>query len=275
MKYNFKAKETTEGIIAFIKNWFNQNGPGCNAVVGISGGKDSTIVAKLCVEALGSDRVIGVMLPNNHQHDLDVAKEVCQYLGIKSHLIDIASTFEDVRCSIEDETKKSLSEQALTNLAPRIRMTYLRAYAQCFNGRLINTSNLSEDWVGYATVDGDSAGDMSPLCLLTVQEVKAIGHYLGIPDKFVEKVPEDGLVGKSDEDNLGVTYAAIDKWIREGICDEKDLQVINKKFQANKFKIVKMAGMPCFWPEYDMLFEGTPDKEFVSKLGMAQDPRLQ
>lgn len=275
MKYNFKAKETTEGIIAFIQSWFKQNGTDCNAVIGISGGKDSTIVAKLCVEALGSDRVIGVMLPNDHQHDLDVAKEVCQYLGIKSHLIDISSTFEDVRCSIEDETKKSLSEQALTNLAPRIRMTYLRAYAQCFNGRLINTSNLSEDWVGYATVDGDSAGDMSPLCLLTVQEVKAIGHYLGIPDKFVEKVPEDGLVGKSDEDNLGVTYAAIDKWIREGICDEKDLQVINKKFQANKFKIVKMAGMPCFWPEYDMLFEGTPDKEFVSKLGMAQDPRLQ
>ena len=275
MKYNFKVKETTEAIIAFIKTWFNQNGTDCNAAIGISGGKDSTIAAKLCVEALGADRVIGVMLPNDHQHDLDVAKEVCQYLGIKSYLIDISGTFNYVRCDIEDETKKALSTQALTNLAPRIRMTYLRAFVQCFNGRLINTSNLSEDWVGYATVDGDSTGDMSPLCMLTVQEVKAIGHYLGIPEKFVEKVPEDGLVGKSDEDNLGVTYAVIDKWIREGICDEKDLQVINQKFQANKFKIIKMVGMPCFWPEYEMLFEGEPEQEVIRKLGMAQDPRLQ
>ena len=275
MKYNFKVKETTEAIIAFIQSWFKQNGTDCNAVIGISGGKDSTIVAKLCVKALGADRVIGVMLPNDHQHDLDVAKEVCQHLGIKSYLIDISDTFNYVRYDIEDETKKALSAQALTNLAPRIRMTYLRAFAQCFNGRLINTSNLSEDWVGYATVDGDSAGDMSPLCMLTVQEVKAIGHYLGIPEKFVEKIPEDGLVGKSDEDNLGVTYAAIDKWIREGVCDEKDLQVINQKFQANKFKIIKMMGMPCFWPEYEMLFEGEPEQEVIRKLGMAQDPRLQ
>ena len=274
MKYNFKAKETTEAIVAFIQSWFKQNGTDCNAVIGISGGKDSTIVAKLCVEALGADRVIGVMLPNDYQHDLDVSKEVCQYLGIKSYLIDISGTFNHVRCDIEDETKKALSAQALTNLAPRIRMTYLRAFAQCFNGRLINTSNLSEDWVGYATVDGDSAGDMSPLCMLTVQEVKAIGHYLDIPEKFVEKVPEDGLVGKSDEDNLGVTYAAIDKWIREGVCDEKDLQVINQKFQANKFKIIKMVGMPCFWPEYEMLFEGEPEQEVIRKLGMTQDPRL-
>lgn len=281
MKYRFLAKETTEALIKYLQSWFEQNGPGCNAVIGISGGKDSTIAAALCVKALGAERVIGVLLPNGVQHDFNVAQKVCETLGIKNLSIPIGTIFEEFQDGYKmanvHKTLNEVTEQARINLAPRIRMTMLRYVAQANNGRLINTSNLSEDWVGYATVDGDSAGDVSPLCMLTVQEVKAIGHELGLPAELVEKVPEDGLVGTSDEQALGITYKDIDTYIREGEGSAEVIEKINKKFEANKFKIYRMASMPCFWPEIEMLFDLTekPTNAEIMSLGMAKDPRFQ
>ena len=274
MKYVFKVEEVTQSLIDWVKIWFKHNGPSCNAVIGISGGKDSTIAAKILVEALGKNRVIGVMLPNGEQHDLNVAKEVCEYLGIRHHewnIYNIFKAFGDTYMGyiggLLDEPEPS--EQAKINLAPRIRMTALRFVAQCMNGRLINTSNLSEDWVGYATIDGDSAGDMSPFSMLTVQEVKAIGHYLGLPAHFVEKVPEDGLVGKSDEDNLGVSYANIDAYIRgEHEVSPEIKALIDQKFKWNEFKLKATSGMPKFYPNLEDLYEDltNEDKEKIPSI---------
>lgn len=277
MNYNFKVEQTTAALIDWIRVWFNHNGPTSNAILGISGGKDSTICAKLCVEALGKDRVIGIMLPNGEQHDKNVALDVCNYLGITyydTNINEIFEAFKDSYLSTEN-ILPVLTDQSLTNLAPRIRMTMLRFYAQNFNGRLINTSNLSEDWVGYATIDGDSAGDMSPLSMLTVQEVKTIGHYLGIPANFVEKIPEDGLVGKSDEDNLGVSYADIDAYIRHSAAiSPASQELIERKFKFNSFKLEATKGMPKFIPSLEYLYDNITTEEKILIPGLTQDCRL-
>jgi NAD+ synthase len=242
MTYNFNVEKVTRDLIQWTRDWFDKNGKDSVAVLGISGGKDSTIAAKIMVEALGENRVIGVMLPRGKQHDQNIAREVCEYLNIQHYDWNIKEIFDVFVNTYTTSIKGPVTEQSMTNLAPRIRMTALRFIAQCKNGRLINTSNLSEDWVGYATIDGDSAGDMSLFSMLTVQEVKAIGHYLGIPERFVEKIPEDGLVGKSDEDNLGVSYSNIDAYIRsssEISVEARD--IIERKFKANEFKLKKQA----------------------------------
>lgn len=269
MEYNFKVKEVTESLINWIKVWFDHNGKDCNAVIGISGGKDSTIVGKLLVEALGKERVIGVLLPNGEQHDGDVAERVCSYLGIKSFTWNIGGIFDQFMATFRVNIGVRPSEQSQINLAPRLRMAALRMVAQSFNGRFVNTSNLSEDWVGYATVDGDAAGDMSPLSMLTVQEVKAIGHHLGVPRHFVEKVPEDGLVGKSDEENLGVSYADIDAYIRGyGEVGKETIEKIERKYKANKFKLTATSGMPKFYPCLEDLYEDLTkeDREKIPSL---------
>ena len=278
MEYNFKVREVTESLINWIKVWFEHNGKNCNAVIGISGGKDSTIVGKLLVEALGKDRVIGVLLPNGEQHDKDVAERVCSYLGIKSYTWNIGGIFDQFMATFRVSIGVRPSEQSQINLAPRLRMAALRMVAQSFNGRFVNTSNLSEDWVGYATVDGDAAGDMSPLSMLTVQEVKAIGHHLGIPRHFVEKIPEDGLVGKSDEDNLGVSYLAIDRYIRgydNDLLAPEEVQIIEKKFAANKFKLTGTSGMPKFVPLPEDLYDNV-DKDWIKSFKCyGEDPRMK
>ena len=126
-------------------------------------------------------------------------------------------------------------------------MATVYAVSQSENGRVANTCNLSEDWVGYSTRYGDSVGDFSPLSRLTVTEVKAIGHYLGLPRELVEIVPTDGLCGKTDEENLGFTYAELDRYIREGIIDDPEKKaLIDKKHAQNLFKLELM---PCFEPE--------------------------
>ena len=269
MKYRFNVENVTKTLIDWVKVWFSHNGPGCNAVLGISGGKDSTIAAKIMVEALGKDRVIGVMLPNGEQHDKNVAEEVCKYLGIRYYDWNIGDVFNSFLSTYAKSVPEPTTEQSMINLAPRIRMTALRFMAQCMNGRFINTSNLSEDWVGYATIDGDSAGDMSVFSMLTVQEVKAIGHYLGLPAHFVEKVPEDGLVGKSDEDNLGVSYADIDAYIRGyGEVGKETIEKIERKYKANKFKLDATSGMPKFYPYLEDLYEDLTkeDREKIPSL---------
>lgn len=237
---SFNAEKIKNDIVEWIREWFEENGKGCKAVVGLSGGKDSSVVAALCVEALGADRVFGVMMPNGEQFDIDVSHKLAEHLGIESIVINIKDAYDGVLKQL-DKYFDSFEGQAKINLPPRLRMSALYAVSQTVNGRVANTCNLSEDWVGYATKYGDGAGDFSPLSNLTVQEVKAVGRAVGLPDMFVDKVPIDGLCGKTDEDNLGFTYAVLDRYIREGVCeDEATKEKIDRMHKANLFKLQLM-----------------------------------
>ena len=241
----FNAEKIKNDCVAWIRDFFEKNGNGCNAVLGISGGKDSSVVAALCVEALGKDRIIGVLMPNGEQHDIDCAYALVNHLGIKHYVVNIKDAVEGLKAAIPSEL--SLSFQSTSNIPPRIRMATVYAISQSCNGIVANTCNLSEDYVGYSTRYGDSVGDFSPLSRLTVQEVKEIGHLLGLPRELVEKTPIDGLCGKTDEDNLGFTYAELDKYIRTGEIDDlAKKELIDRKHKANLFKLELM---PCFEPE--------------------------
>ena len=233
----FCAKEIKKSLIQWIRDWFDKNGKGCNAVIGISGGKDSSVCAALCVEALGKERVIGVLMPNGVQSDIAHSRQLVEYLGIQNVTINIADAVSAVHTQLK-EADIEVSEQTKINLPPRIRMSVLYAVSQSMNGRVINTCNLSEDWVGYSTRYGDSAGDVSLLGKLTVQEVKALGHELGLPENLVDKTPSDGLCGSTDEQKLGFTYAVLDRYIREGICEDVSIrQRIDTLHRQNKFKL--------------------------------------
>lgn len=239
----FDAVKVKNECVQWIKDFFEENGKDCNAVVGISGGKDSSIVAALCAEALGKERVIGVLMPCGEQHDIDMAKLLVDTLGIKHYIVNIKDAVDGIIKNIPFE----LQTQSLTNLPPRIRMSTLYAVSQSNNGRVANTCNLSEDWVGYSTRYGDAAGDFSPCSHLTVNEMKQIGRLLGLPDVLVDKVPIDGLCGKTDEDNLGFTYAELDKYIREGVIEDE-----NKKKRIDtlhKMNMFKLKLMPSFEPD--------------------------
>ncbi len=239
----FNARKVKNDCVEWIRKFFEENGKGCNAVVGISGGKDSSIVAALCVEALGKDRVIGVLMPCGVQHDIDMAKLLVSHLGIKHYIINI----KDAVDSIKKEMPFELSEQSVTNIPPRVRMATLYAVAQSHNGRVANTCNLSEDWVGYATRYGDGAGDFSPCSNITVAEMKEIGKVLALPDVLINKVPIDGLCGKTDEENLGFTYEVLDKYIRTGEIDDEAIKAnIDERHRKNLFKL---SVMPSFVPE--------------------------
>ena len=256
----FNAKKVKDDLVQWIRDWFERNGPGCNATIGISGGKDSTVVAALCCEALGKDRVIGVMMPQDYQEDIEIAYEVVKYLGIKSIKVDIGEAIDElidsIRYGVYDMTYQgpdaiNISRQTLINLPPRIRMATLYAISQSLNGRVSNNCNLSEDWVGYSTRWGDSVGDFAPLANLTVTEVKAIGYELGLPAEFIEKVPSDGLCGKTDEDNLGFTYGVLDRYISTGICEDPEAKArIDYLHEKNRFK---MEPIPSFHQDrYDL-----------------------
>lgn len=241
----FDAKKVKDQCVAWIREFFENNGPDCNAVVGISGGKDSSIAAALCVEALGKERVIGVLMPQGEQHDIDAAYLLVNHLGIRHYVINIKDAVEGILNNLPSDLE--VTSQTRQNIPPRIRMTTLYAVSQSNNGRVVNTCNLSEDWVGYSTRYGDSVGDFSPMSFLTVTEVKQIGYLLGLPKELVDKTPIDGLCGKSDEENLGFTYAELDVYIRTGyIADEQKKALIDKKHKANLFKLQLM---PAFQPE--------------------------
>lgn len=240
---NFNAVEVKDKCVEWIRDFFDKNGKDCNAVVGISGGKDSSVVAALCVEALGKDRVIGVLMPNGGQGDIGDAVELINHLGIKSYTINIKGAVDKIlRCM--ELNGIDITEQTRINLPPRIRMSTLYAVSQSNNGRVANTCNLSEDWVGYATRYGDAAGDFSPLSQLTVTEVKEIGRVLGLPTELVDKTPSDGLCGKTDEDNLGFTYEVLDRYIRTGEIDNEDIK--NKIDAMHEKNLFKLQLMPSF-----------------------------
>lgn len=236
---NFDVKKVTNDCVQWIKDFFEKNGKDCMAVVGISGGKDSSVVAALCVEALGKDRVIGVLMPQGEQSDIEYSKMLVDFLDITRITCNIEGAVNEVLESFEGVVSPTL--QTTTNLPARIRMATLYAISQSVNGRVANTCNLSEDWVGYATRYGDAAGDFSPLSQLTVTEVKAIGRELGLPSELVDKTPTDGLCGKTDEDNLGFTYAELDAYIRDGIEPNEEVKAkIDSMHEKNLFKLQPM-----------------------------------
>ena len=189
-------------------------------------------------------------MPNGHQSDITDAYKLCELLNIKSIEVNIKETvdsvYDAIRYGVYDDTRQGFDElnisvQFRINLPPRIRMATLYAISQSVNGRVANTCNLSEDWVGYATKYGDAAGDFSPLSQLTVTEVKAIGRELGLLSELVDKTPTDGLCGKTDEDNLGFTYAELDAYIRDGIEPNEEVKAkIDSMHEKNLFKLQPM-----------------------------------
>lgn len=244
---DFDAKKATEVTVEWIRDWFAKNGPDCNAILGISGGKDSSIAAALCVEALGKERVIGVLMPNGEQSDLDMAMLLVDHLGIEHYIINIQDAYKGLVSQFEDAGIE-FSKDSEINLPPRLRMSTLYAVGQSKNGRVVNTCNLSEDWVGYSTRYGDSVGDFSPMSFFTTAEIRAMGRELGLPAVLVDKTPSDGLSGMSDEDKLGFTYEALDRYIRTGEIDNLEYkEKIDRKHKANLFKL---RFMDCFkWDE--------------------------
>ena len=243
----FDAKKIKDECVKWIADFFENNGKGCNAVVGISGGKDSSIVAALCVEALGKERVIGVLMPCGEQHDIDCAVQLVEHLGIKYYTVNIKDAVEGILGAMPNDLE--LTAQTKQNLPPRIRMATLYAISQSNNGRVANTCNLSEDWVGYSTRYGDAAGDFSPCSNLTVAEMKQIGRLLNLPENLIEKVPIDGLCGKTDEENLGFTYAELDRYIREGVIEDADKK--EKIDRMHKMNAFKLQLMPSFKPNFE------------------------
>lgn len=233
----FNAKVEINNIINWIKDWFNENGKNASAVIGISGGKDSTIIAKLLVNALGKDRVFGVLMPNGEQKDISDSKRVVELLGINYKIVNIKDAYNSLINQLENP-----SEDTKINIAPRLRMTTLYAIAQSLpnGGRVCNTCNASEDYVGYSTKYGDSAGDFSPCSSYLVTEMLQIGDELGLPYDLIHKTPSDGLCGKTDEDNLGFTYAELDHYIQTGEIDEDKKKNIDRRHMLNLHKLKLM-----------------------------------
>lgn len=261
-----QTKELVEGCTNWIKHWFKENGDeNTKAVVAISGGKDSTVVAKLLCEAIGKDRVIGVMIPNENQVDIADSERVIKTLGIKGYTINIgpayASITEAMRPVFPDGSGAFPPDAYMSNTPARLRNAVTYGVASVIgNCRVVNTCNRSEEIVGYSTLYGDLSGDFAPIELLTVDEVVRIGDYLKLPKDLVHKVPSDGMslnadgTLKSDEDKLGISYDVIDKVVRnrnKGVSDEDRKKVI-EKFEKNMFKLslIKIPSYVPLEPDY-------------------------
>ena len=248
-------EKTKNEVVQWIRDYFAENGPTCSAVVGISGGKDSSVTAALCAEALGKDRVLGVLMPNGVQPDIQDSRDLVEAIGIPFVELNIEEGFQGMKHMLEGNEKlldicglTEMSNDARINLPPRLRMATLYAVGQMLpNGaRVANTCNMSEDYVGYSTKYGDAAGDFSPLSQLCVEEVLQIGEVLGLPERLVKKMPSDGLSGMGDEEKLGFTYAVLDRYIRTGeIDDEATKEKIDRLHRIN---LHKLRLMPSFTP---------------------------
>ena len=233
----------SEKVIEWIKQYFKDNGKDCNAIIGISGGCDSSVTAALLVKALGKDKVIGVLMPNGDQYDIDCSYQLVKFLDIKYYVININKPYLELTNEIDTKLKIDSKSYDIyrTNTPSRLRMATLYGISGLFNGRVANTCNLSEDYVGYSTKFGDSAGDFSPISNFTKTEVRELGEELGLPKNLIYKVPEDGMSFKSDEEKLGFTYEVLDKYIRTGEIDDlKIKEKIDKMHLANLHKIQLM-----------------------------------
>ena len=239
------ASKEIENITSWIQNWFEENGPKASAVIGLSGGKDSTIVAALLVKALGKERVVGVLMPNGEQKDISDSQKLVEYLGIKNYTVNIAQAFEGEMNALKAAGVEP-GKDAVINTPPRLRMATLYAIAQSLpeGGRVANTCNASEDYVGYSTKYGDAAGDFSPCSDFTVTEMRMIGDALGVPKELTHKTPSDGLSGMSDEDKLGFTYDELDRYIFTGVCEDEE-----KRAKIDRLHVInlhKLQLMPMY-----------------------------
>lgn len=235
-------KITTDAI-EWIKNYFKTTN-GRKAVIGISGGKDSTVAAALCVEALGKENVIGVMMPNGVQSDIKDSEKIIDFLGIKGLVVNIQYAYMNL---VNQINENNISSQAQINMPPRLRMTVLYGVAQNIGGRVVNTCNRSENCLSWATLWGDSVGDFAPFDLLTTEEIIGIGDVLGLPYELVHKIPSDGLCGKTDEDSFGFTYNEVNQLIRKDVKGEHFDKII-KMYNGGEFKL-EMIRIPHFDPK--------------------------
>lgn len=247
------ALNLKNGCVEWIRGWFEKNGPRCSAVLGMSGGKDSTVAAALCAEALGPERVVGVAMPAEGQ-GLNGADAICAHIGVRYLCLPIAGMAAEAEALARYMPEGVFSDQTRQNIPPRLRMTLLYAVAQSVNGMVANTCNLSEDYIGYATLFGDAAGSFAPLGGLCVREVRAIGHALGLPAAWVDKVPDDGLpCSAPDEEKFGFTYDTLDRYIREGVCEDEAVRAkIDGMHRRNLFK-TEILHIPAFQPAVEWL----------------------
>lgn len=246
-------KKTKDDIVQWIRDYMQANGPECSVVIGISGGKDSSVTAALCAEALGKDRVIGVLMPNGVQSDISDSQSLVDFLQIPNITVNIKAGYDGLSQEIGNVLAESgiegvtgFSRDAQINLPPRLRMSTLYAVAQCLpkGGRVVNTCNRSEDHIGYSTKFGDAAGDFSPLSHLLVHEVIQIGEVLGLPQNLIRKTPSDGLSGLSDEDKIGFTYAVLDHYILTGECEDEATKA--RIDRMHRLNLHKLQLMPAF-----------------------------
>ena len=253
-KYNFNPEEAFGRIERHWKQWAKSVGAE-RWVIGISGGKDSTVVAALAARIFGKENVYGVMMPNGYQTDIDDSYDVCKHLGINNMVVNMGRAFRDIisqicNCISVNFSIQDVSSDTMTNLPARLRMATLYAVAQTIGGMVLNTCNASESVVGYATLYGDNAGSYAPIQGLTVTEIRKLGDWLGLPYEFVHKPPIDGLQPLSDEEKLGFVYEALDMYIREDIGSDRFKAYINELYRKNKFKddIVRIPG-----PDFEYL----------------------
>ena len=233
------AEKEVQHIVDEIKHYFVKNGnENTKAVIGISGGKDSTIAAALLVRALGPERVVGVMMPNKTQNDIEDSIKVCDILGIKHYTINIGYAYDALISSFTYDAELPVSDQITTNAPARLRMNALYMVAAAVGGRVINTGNASELYVGYTTKYGDLAGDFAILRDYYVRDVYAIGDVLTeLPYELVHKAPGDGMSGKTDEDNMGFTYEVLDAYLLDWENPDYDtLRNIEERHKRNTHK---------------------------------------
>lgn len=234
MRESFKVEKVCEEIKEWIREYFEKQPNAKGSIIGISGGKDSTITSKLLVEALGKERVFGVLMPNGEQKDIEDSLKIVDLLGINYKVVNIEKAYKGL---LEELNEESLSKDGKINIPPRLRMTTLYAIGSSMHYRVCGTGNKSEGFVGYTTKWGDNAYDFNPIGDLTTEEVIAVGDYLGLPYELVHKTPSDGLTGESDEEKLGFTYKQINDYMEKGTSGDKEVDdKIKAKHDYNKHK---------------------------------------